>query len=61
MNDLVQQIKGIKKRRRERDFLGSLPHHPGTAGRDLKGVGVLAGRVLGIPIGGFGGQAGWAD
>lgn len=40
MNDLGQQIKGIRKRR-EKDFLGSPNSSSGMAGGNLKAAGVL--------------------
>lgn len=51
MNDLGQQIKGIRKKERERNFLGSPNSSLRVAGGNLKGVRVLGERVLGIPTG----------
>lgn len=49
MNDLVRQIKGIRKRRRERGFIGSLNSSSRMAGGTPKAVRVSGKRVLGIP------------
>lgn len=49
MNDLDQQIKGIRKGRRERDFIGSLNSSSRMARRTTKAVRVSGKRVLGIP------------